>query len=467
MKNEEAIRGDFWKIAVNELAPRFSPEVVDAFLRPAAAFRDGKRLVVLAPNSAARRWLSRNLGELLPSIADRVFALEENGGATDAIEVAFEIGETPAIEADAAPSPSPSHAPAAIGRENGGDRLARHNLRSNLRFENFVRGKSNELALVAAQEAAIGEAAPGAQGSLFIYGATGLGKTHLLQALGNRFIDLNPRARVLYVTANDFMNQVVHAYRVNRPEVFKARYQALDLLLVDDVQYLGGDRRRTQEEFFFLFNALVERGRRIATTCDLPPSRLRDLPTRITSRFSWGLTTHIIPPELELRISILHQKASECNVDLGDKAADFIARNIKGSVRELEGALRRVSAHANFRNEALTTAVCQEALGDIIEQQRTTIGIESIQARVSQFYRVRPADLRSPRRARSVARPRQIGMYLAREMTSLSFPEIGAGFGNRNHATVMYACNKIASLVAADESLAREISILREDLRHS
>ena len=467
MKNEEAIRGDFWKIAVNELAPRFSPEVVDAFLRPAAAFRDGKRLVVLAPNSAARRWLSRNLGELLPSIADRVFALEENGGATDAIEVAFEIGETPAIEADAAPSPSPSYAPAAIGRENGGDRLARHNLRSNLRFENFVRGKSNELALVAAQEAAIGEAAPGAQGSLFIYGATGLGKTHLLQALGNRFIDLNPRARVLYVTANDFMNQVVHAYRVNRPEVFKARYQALDLLLVDDVQYLGGDRRRTQEEFFFLFNALVERGRRIATTCDLPPSRLRDLPTRITSRFSWGLTTHIIPPELELRISILHQKASECNVDLGDKAADFIARNIKGSVRELEGALRRVSAHANFRNEALTTAVCQEALGDIIEQQRTTIGIESIQARVSQFYRVRPADLRSPRRARSVARPRQIGMYLAREMTSLSFPEIGAGFGNRNHATVMYACNKIASLVAADESLAREISILREDLRHS
>ena len=465
MKNEEAIRGDFWKIAVNELAPRFSPEVVDAFLRPAAAFRDGKRLVVLAPNSAARRWLSRNLGELLPSIADRVFALEENGGATDAIEVAFEIGETPAIEADAAPSPS--YAPAAIGRENGGDRLARHNLRSNLRFENFVRGKSNELALVAAQEAAIGEAAPGAQGSLFIYGATGLGKTHLLQALGNRFIDLNPRARVLYVTANDFMNQVVHAYRVNRPEVFKARYQALDLLLVDDVQYLGGDRRRTQEEFFFLFNALVERGRRIATTCDLPPSRLRDLPTRITSRFSWGLTTHIIPPELELRISILHQKASECNVDLGDKAADFIARNIKGSVRELEGALRRVSAHANFRNEALTTAVCQEALGDIIEQQRTTIGIESIQARVSQFYRVRPADLRSPRRARSVARPRQIGMYLAREMTSLSFPEIGAGFGNRNHATVMYACNKIASLVAADESLAREISILREDLRHS
>ena len=467
MKNEEAIRGDFWKIAVNELAPRFSPEVVDAFLRPAAAFRDGKRLVVLAPNSAARRWLSRNLGELLPSIADRVFALEENGGATDAIEVAFEIGETPAIEADAAPSLSPSHAPAAVGRENGGDRLARHNLRSNLRFENFVRGKSNELALVAAQEAAIGEAAPGAQGSLFIYGATGLGKTHLLQALGNRFIDLNPRARVLYVTANDFMNQVVHAYRVNRPEVFKARYQALDLLLVDDVQYLGGDRRRTQEEFFFLFNALVERGRRIATTCDLPPSRLRDLPTRITSRFSWGLTTHIIPPELELRISILHQKASECNVDLGDKAADFIARNIKGSVRELEGALRRVSAHANFRNEALTTAVCQEALGDIIEQQRTTIGIESIQARVSQFYRVRPADLRSPRRARSVARPRQIGMYLAREMTSLSFPEIGAGFGNRNHATVMYACNKIASLVAADESLAREISILREDLRHS
>ena len=467
MKNEEAIRGDFWKIAVNELAPRFSPEVVDAFLRPAAAFRDGKRLVVLAPNSAARRWLSRNLGELLPSIADRVFALEENGGTTDAIEVAFEIGETPAIEADAAPSPSPSHTPAAIGRENGGDRLARHNLRSNLRFENFVRGKSNELALVAAQEAAIGEAAPGAQGSLFIYGATGLGKTHLLQALGNRFIDLNPRARVLYVTANDFMNQVVHAYRVNRPEVFKARYQALDLLLVDDVQYLGGDRRRTQEEFFFLFNALVERGRRIATTCDLPPSRLRDLPTRITSRFSWGLTTHIIPPELELRISILHQKASECNVDLGDKAADFIARNIKGSVRELEGALRRVSAHANFRNEALTTAVCQEALGDIIEQQRTTIGIESIQARVSQFYRVRPADLRSPRRARSVARPRQIGMYLAREMTSLSFPEIGAGFGNRNHATVMYACNKIASLVAADESLAREISILREDLRHS
>ena len=467
MKNEEAIRGDFWKIAVNELAPRFSPEVVDAFLRPAAAFRDGKRLVVLAPNSAARRWLSRNLGELLPSIADRVFALEENGGATDAIEVAFEIGETPAIEADAAPSPSPSYAPAAVGRENGGDRLARHNLRSNLRFENFVRGKSNELALVAAQEAAIGEAAPGAQGSLFIYGATGLGKTHLLQALGNRFIDLNPRARVLYVTANDFMNQVVHAYRVNRPEVFKARYQALDLLLVDDVQYLGGDRRRTQEEFFFLFNALVERGRRIATTCDLPPSRLRDLPTRITSRFSWGLTTHIIPPELELRISILHQKASECNVDLGDKAADFIARNIKGSVRELEGALRRVSAHANFRNEALTTAVCQEALGDIIEQQRTTIGIESIQARVSQFYRVRPADLRSPRRARSVARPRQIGMYLAREMTSLSFPEIGAGFGNRNHATVMYACNKIASLVAADESLAREISILREDLRHS
>ena len=465
MKNEEAIRGDFWKIAVNELAPRFSPEVVDAFLRPAAAFRDGKRLVVLAPNSAARRWLSRNLGELLPSIADRVFALEENGGATDAIEVAFEIGETPAIEADAAPSPS--YAPAAIEHENGGDRLARHNLRSNLRFENFVRGKSNELALVAAQEAAIGEAAPGAQGSLFIYGATGLGKTHLLQALGNRFIDLNPRARVLYVTANDFMNQVVHAYRVNRPEVFKARYQALDLLLVDDVQYLGGDRRRTQEEFFFLFNALVERGRRIATTCDLPPSRLRDLPTRITSRFSWGLTTHIIPPELELRISILHQKASECNVDLGDKAADFIARNIKGSVRELEGALRRVSAHANFRNEALTTAVCQEALGDIIEQQRTTIGIESIQARVSQFYRVRPADLRSPRRARSVARPRQIGMYLAREMTSLSFPEIGAGFGNRNHATVMYACNKIASLVAADESLAREISILREDLRHS
>lgn len=463
MKNEEAIRGDFWKIAINELAPRFSPDVVDAFLRPAAAFRDGQRLVVLAPNSAARRWLARNLEGLLPSIAKRVFALEENGGATETIEVAFEIGEArvaPATEAAQIPATAPA-APAAR------DRLARHNLRSNLRFENFVRGKSNELALVASQEAAAGESAPGTQGPLFIYGATGLGKTHLLQALGNRFLDLHPQSRVLYVTANDFMNQVVHAYRTNRPEVFKARYQSLDLLLVDDVQYLGGDRRRTQEEFFFLFNALVERGRRIATTCDLPPSRLRDLPTRITSRFSWGLTTHITPPELELRISILHQKALECEVALDDKPADFIARNIKGSVRELEGALRRVAAHANFRNEELTTAVCQEALGDIIEQQKTAVGIETIQARVSQFYRVRPSDLRSARRARSVARPRQVGMYLAREMTSLSFPEIGAGFGNRNHATVMYACNKIASLAAADESFAREISILREDLRHA
>ncbi|MBL4908874.1 MAG: chromosomal replication initiator protein DnaA [Alteromonadaceae bacterium] len=316
------------------------------------------------------------------------------------------------------------------------------NIRFNYTFDNFVEGKSNQLARAAASQVADN---PGsAYNPLFIYGGTGLGKTHLLHAVGNAILLNNPKAKIAYMHSERFVQDMVRALQNNAIEKFKQYYRSVDALLIDDIQFFSG-KTRTQEEFFHTFNALLEGNQQIILTSDRYPKEV-DVEDRLKSRFGWGLTIAIDPPELETRVAILKRKAQEHHVNLADEVAFFIAKRLRSNVRELEGALNRVIANANFTGRAITIDFVREALRDLLALQDKLVTIDNIQRTVAEYYKIKVADLLSKRRSRSVARPRQLAMALSKELTNHSLPEIGNAFGGRDHTTVLHACRKVLAL---------------------
>lgn len=330
------------------------------------------------------------------------------------------------------------------------------NVRVKYTFDNFVEGKSNQLARAAASQVADN---PGtAYNPLFIYGGTGLGKTHLLHAVGNGILANKPDAKIAYMHSERFVQDMVRALQNNEMEKFKQFYRSVDALLIDDIQFFVG-KDRTQEEFFHTFNALLEGNQQIILTSDRYPKEV-DVEDRLKSRFGWGLTIAIEPPELETRVAILKRKAEESNINLADEVAFFIAKRLRSNVRELEGALNRVVANANFTGRAITIDFVREALRDLLALQDKLVTIDNIQRTVAEYYKIKVSDLLSKRRNRSVARPRQIAMALSKELTNHSLPEIGDAFGGRDHTTVLHACRKVKSLREETHDIKEDYSNL-------
>ncbi len=324
-------------------------------------------------------------------------------------------------------------------------------------FDSFVPGKANDLARAAALQVADN---PGAgYNPLFVYGGVGLGKTHLVQAIGNHMLQLDPKARIRYIHADRYVSDVVRAVRTNSYDDFKRRYDTLDLLLIDDIQFFAG-KEGTQQQFFYTFNTLIEEHKQVIITSDTFPKNMEGIEERLKSRFSWGLTVMLEPPELEMRVAILLDKARIDKADVDEGTAFFIAKQIRSNVRELEGALKRVIAYARFSKLPISVELAKEALKDLLAVQNRQISIENIQKTVADYFKIKVADMYSKKRTRIVARPRQMAMYLARELTNLSYPEIGLSFGGRDHTTVLHACAKIEELKASDQALRKDYNLL-------
>lgn len=335
-------------------------------------------------------------------------------------------------------------------------------LNPNFTFDNLVTGRANDLARAAAQQVALN---PGiSYNPLFIYGGVGLGKTHLVHALGNEVWKHNPNLVIRYVHAEDYFADVVRAYQQKSFDVFKRYYRSLDLLLIDDIQFFN-NKNRTQEEFFYAFNALVEAKKQIVITCDTYPKDTQGLDERLISRFDWGLTVQIEPPEPEMRVAILKKKAEDTRIALSDDVAFLIAKNLRSNVRELEGALNKVLAYARFHGKTVNMDVAKEALKDIFGAVNRQLTLELIQKTVADYYKLKVAEMHSKKRSRAIARPRQVAMWLARELTHHSLPEIGEAFGGRDHTTVLHACKTVNTLKNKDNQLGNDVHILLQTLK--
>jgi chromosomal replication initiator protein len=340
--------------------------------------------------------------------------------------------------------------------------LERARLNPAFSFDSFVTGKANQLARAAALQVAEN---PGVSyNPLFVYGGVGLGKTHLVQAIGNQLADQRPQSRIRYIHAEAYVTDVVRAYQQKSFDEFKRYYHSLDLLLIDDIQFFS-NKGRTQEEFFYAFNALVEAHKQIVITCDTYPKEIAGMEERLISRFGWGLTVAIEPPELEMRVAIVLKKAEAESVALSEDIAFFIAKHLRSNVRELEGALKKVLAFARFSNRELSLELAKEALQDILNVASRQVSVEGIQKTVAEYFKLKVSDMHSKKRSRNVARPRQVAMALAKDLTQMSLPEIGEAFGNRDHTTVLHACRTIASLRKHDTALNRDYVVLEQVLK--
>ncbi|MGD8688581.1 MAG: chromosomal replication initiator protein DnaA, partial [Gammaproteobacteria bacterium] len=404
-----------WQQCVESLGRELSEQELNTWIRPLQAVENDGVLRLLAPNRFVMDWVREQFFDRIAQIVDSV------GAGT---RVQLDIGS-----AEAAPSLAPSTPRPRTGRRAGraptvlGSRLNR-----DFTFDNFVEGKSNQLARAAARQVAEN---PGkAYNPLFIYGGVGLGKTHLMHSVGNMLLASRPDARIAYVHSERFVGDMVKALQHNTINEFKRIYRTLDALLIDDIQFFAG-KERSQEEFFHTFNALLEGQQQVILTCDRYPKEVNGLEERLKSRFGWGLTVAIEPPELETSVAILMKKAAQDGVALPDEVAFFIAQRIRSNVRELEGALRRVVANSHFTGQPITLAFAKEALRDLLALQEKLVTVENIQKVVAEYYKIRVADLLSKRRSRSITRPRQLAMSLAKELTSHSLPEIGDAFGGR------------------------------------
>ncbi len=369
---------------------------------------------------------------------------------------AFDDGEVVTETVDAVSPPTPAEFPSLAAPD------ARTRLRPELTFDTFVHGKANQIAWSAALQ--VVERPGTSYNPLFLYGGVGLGKTHLLHAVGNSIRERMPGARVRYIHAQDYFDEMVRGIQRKSLHDFKQKYQSLDLLLIDDIQFLGG-KDRTQEEFFYTFEALLTARKQLIITSDTYPKELSAFEDRLVSRFGSGLIVEIEPPELEMRVAILLKKAEHSGEKLPEEVAFFVAKNLRSNVRELEGALLRVIAFARFRSKAVTAELAKEALKDLLELNRPPISIESIQKTVADFLKIKVADMYSKRRPAHIARARQIAMYFAKELTQKSFPEIGEAFGGRDHTTVMHAVKRIAELRQHDQEWNRQLHVLEQTLR--
>ncbi len=417
-----------WSDCLGRLKSELPEQQFNTWIRPLRPVRDGASLKLLAPNRYVVDWLNEHFAERIREIAATVSTEPD-------LTVQIEVGE--ANPRSQAPATVERQA-AAGSRPSGGNRL-----NDNFTFDTFIEGKSNQLARAAASQ--VGENPGKAYNPLFIYGGVGLGKTHLMHAVGNAICAANPAARVCYVHSERFVGELVSGLQHNTIGEFKRWYRSLDALLIDDIQFFAR-KERSQEEFFHTFNTLLEGEGQIVLTCDRYPKDLNDIEERLKSRFGWGLTVAIEPPELEHSVAILIRKAESEGADLPSDVAFFIAQRIRSNVRELEGALRRVLATARLTGRPVSVDFAKEALRDLLASQARLVTIENIQKTVAEYFKIRVADLLSKRRTRSVTRPRQIAMSLAKELTNHSLPEIGDAFGGRDHTTVLHALRRIKLL---------------------
>jgi chromosomal replication initiator protein len=400
------------------------------------------------------RFLTR-INELVKTFSDNkipVVQLEIGSKRKEAAAPQATVQAAPA--AQAVPT---SAIPTKKGTFSYTDTTYQSNLNTNFTFESFVEGKSNQLAKAASLQVAENPAV--AYNPLYLYGGVGLGKTHLLHAIGNQIIANNPKAKVLYLHSERFVADMVKALQTNSMNEFKRYYRTVDALLIDDIQFFAG-KDRSQEEFFHTFNSLLESQQQVILTCDRYPKEINGVEERLKSRFGWGLTVAVEPPELETRVAILMSKAEKTNIVLPYEVAFFVAKRIRSNVRELEGALKRIIANAHFTGKAITLDFVKEALRDLLALQDKLVTVENIQRTVAEYYKIKVADLLSKRRNRSVARPRQMAMALAKELTNHSLPEIGDAFGGRDHTTVLHACRNINELRQSDANTEEDYTNL-------
>ena len=433
-----------WEKCLSHLEGELSVQQLNTWLRPLQAIETSDSLRLLAPNAYVQAWVQEQLEH---SINDLVAKLTNDRIRTIQIEVGTNIPEQ-----------------ASIKRTPSNDRPSSYNNKSApalgnpmnplFTFDTFVEGKSNQIARAGSLHVA---EAPGTSGynPLFLYGGTGLGKTHLMLAVGNQIKKDNPKARVMYLSSERFVQDMITSLRNNVIDQFKAHYRNVDALLIDDIQFFA-KKERSQEEFFYTFNNLLEGQRQIILTCDRFPKEVDNLDERLQSRLGWGLTVAIEPPELETRVAILIKKAHQNLVVLPEDVAFFIAQRIRSNVRDLEGALQRVLAYSRFTKQPLSIEMAQEALKDLLALHQKLVTLESIQKTVAEYFKMRVSDLLSKKRTRSIARPRQLAMALAKELTNHSLPEIGDAFGGRDHTTVLHACRKIAELLETDSRIAED-----------
>ena len=477
-----------WQQCVNRLQDELPSQQFNTWIRPLKASTDGRNLTLLAPNRFIKDFVS-------DKFAERISELVRELGPETVTEVVLQIGtgHQPAVtqareRVHQVVEVSAGMQPAISGQAMNGNAVSadthafrtsqargdtvrkvevvgslqhQHHLVENYTFDNFIEGKSNQLALAAARQVAQN---PGdSYNPLFLYGGVGLGKTHLMHAVGNALKQENPQAKVVYLHSERFVADMVKALQLNAISDFKRYYRSVDALLIDDIQFFA-KKDRSQEEFFHTFNALLEGGQQMILTCDRYPKEIDGLEERLKSRFGWGLTVAVEPPELETRVAILMKKATQARIDLPPDAAFFIAQRIRSNVRELEGALKRVIASAHFIGKPIDVELVKDSLKDLLALQDKQVSLDNIQRTVAEYYKIKVADLMSRRRSRSVARPRQVAMALAKELTNHSLPEIGDSFGGRDHTTVLHGCRKIKELRETNSDISEDYKNLLRSL---
>jgi chromosomal replication initiator protein len=437
----------FWRYCLSQFEKELPAQQFVTWIKPLKFHADGDTLTLVAPNRFVLQWIRDKFYTRIQELA--VEQLKRS------VEIRLLLAEkettAPVVNIPAAAEVPQPKALRDISRLNPA-----------FAFATFVTGKANELARAAATQVA--EKPGAAYNPLFIYGGVGLGKTHLIHAIGNHLLGHAPESKIRYIHAEQYVSDVVRAYQHKAFDDFKRYYHSLDLLLIDDIQFFSG-KSRTQEEFFYAFNALIESHKQVVITCDTYPKEISGMENRLISRFGWGLTVAVEPPELEMRVAILLKKAEAESIKLDESVAFFLAKHIQSNVRELEGGLKRVLAYARFSGQDLSIDLCREALRDLLAVQNRQVSIENIQKTVADYYKIKVSEMYSKKRSRNVARPRQIAMALAKELTQLSLPDIGEAFGGRDHTTVLHACRKIADLRTQNSDITRDVNDLLKTLR--
>ncbi len=457
----------FWSSCFGYFSKELSSQQFNTWIKPLRLDLSNStpdQIVITAPNRFVQQWVKENFLSTIQNLAETHFSkvvkfqLNLADPQNTKNEEVTKENETNEI----IPTIIKKQKSEGVLKEKGLGQQNTSRLNPTFTFDSFVTGKANQLARAAAIQVA--EFPGTAYNPLFIYGGVGLGKTHLIQAIGNLVLSQNKEAKVRYIHAEQYVSDVVRAYQHKAFDEFKRYYHSLDLLLVDDIQFIGG-KNRTQEEFFYAFNALVEAHKQVIITCDSYPKEISGMEERLVSRFGWGLTVAVEPPELEMRVAILLKKALLEKITLDENIAFFIAKHIRSNVRELEGALKRVLAYSRFTGLPLSLELTRESLKDLLAVQNRQISIENIQKTVADYYKIKVAEMYSKSRTRTVARPRQMAMAIAKELTTLSLPNIGEAFGGRDHTTVLHGYRKIAELRLSDSNTNRDFNALIHILR--
>ena len=457
----------FWDGAVNALSRELSPQQFKTWIQPLTLvdFNESDHsLTVGAPNRFKLDWIKKTFSDRFQELASEYFGLPINVSFVLDVEVGSPLVTTPTAPENSPPETQQTNAPeTTISLEEGAFEIEDHSkLNPNLTFETFVTGKANQLARAASIQVAHN---PGSSyNPMFLYGGVGLGKTHLIHAIGNHLLKEKPNARIRYIHAEQYVSDVVRAYQQKAFDRFKRYYHSLDLLLIDDIQFFSG-KSRTQEEFFYAFEALLSNKAQVIITSDTYPKEMSGIDDRLISRFDSGLTVAIEPPELEMRVAILMKKAISEGIPMSEDVAFFVAKHLRSNVRELEGALRKILAFVRFHGREVTIDVARIALKDLLSIQNRQISVENIQKAVADFYSIKVADMYSKKRPANIARPRQIAMFMAKELTQKSLPEIGELFGGRDHTTVLHAVRKIADERAHNGQLNHEIHVIEQTLK--